>query len=510
MNRYALVIGVSEYSDYRHLRMLPKAATDAEEVAKVLETYGDFQVERLPKKWNKDTEKWEITRTKSITKDEIITELKQLLWERGSKSEVLIYFAGHGVRVFDDLDDPQGFLAVSDCQIKFKGSKVVGATNGISLDIINRLIAHKKCNISRLVMVLDCCHSGSLLENQEIRKTLTVFGSETDYYLMAACRSFENARSLKGETYSIFTGAFLKGLSAESANPNGTVTTDLVFSVIDNELKDSGQEPIRMGGGRSITLVQYLAKNEPAHTSISEECPYQGLRYFTESTAPYFFGRKKVIGKLKQKLEEAPFVPVIGNSGSGKSSVVRAGLIPWLKDESNWQILEPILPSINPLEKLKNRLKEGIFYPLLHHEPEELSQVYDLIDDATVSNATVSIEAVISKLPSSERFLLLVDQFEEVFTLCPKEKERERFIKLLTQVAEFPASRLIIVITIRADFVGNCLNYESLTQLINKQAVYMPPLTEEDLKEIIVKPAKIQGYSLGGTGQLRCVIFPAS
>ena len=99
MARYALVIGVSEYQSSR-LEQLPKAATDAEEVAKVLETYGDFQVERLPKKWNKETEKWEIAKAKAVTKDEVITELKRLLWERGTKSEVLIFFCWTWDKIF--------------------------------------------------------------------------------------------------------------------------------------------------------------------------------------------------------------------------------------------------------------------------------------------------------------------------------------------------------------------------------------------------------------------------
>ena len=264
MTRYALVIGVSEYQS-SSLSKLPKAATDAEEVAKVLETHGKFNVERLPQQWNKETKCWEVA-NKQVTNTEVIDKLKTLLWERAARSEVLIYFTGHGIRVFDELEKPQGFLAVSNCKFQLKEGKIVKHENGISLDIINRLISNEKCEISSLVMLLDCCHSGSLLENREIRKALTVFGSENDYYLIAGCRSFEKARVFKGAANSIFTGSLLKGLSMKSANPDGTVTTDLVFNVISSELKDSGQEPIRMGGGRSIDLVRY----QQDRTSIKE------------------------------------------------------------------------------------------------------------------------------------------------------------------------------------------------------------------------------------------------
>jgi signal transduction histidine kinase len=101
----------------------------------------------------------------------------------------------------------------------------------------------------------------------------------------------------------------------------------------------------------------------------------------------------------------------------------------------------------------------------------------------------------------------VVDQFEEVFTLVPEDKEEEkrRFIELLTQVAEIPASQLAIVTTMRADFLEPCLSYESLTRLIQEEAVYMPPLVGAELEEAIARPAKLQGYQLE-TGLLGAIL----
>ncbi len=99
-----------------------------------------------------------------------------------------------------------------------------------------------------------------------------------------------------------------------------------------------------------------------------------------------------------------------------------------------------------------------------------------------------NLSAVISRLPGTENILLVVDQFEEVFTICLNEEERCRFIELLTQVVETfdeaspQDSRLVIITTMRADFLEPCLNYASLTQLIQKQAVYMPPLLGAELE----------------------------
>ena len=257
MVRYALVIGISEYES-KHLENLPKAATDGEKLAQVLDKHGQFQVERLPKQWNEETKNWEVA-AKPVTKEQIIKELKTFLWEKAKNSEALIYFAGHGLRVFDELDEPQGFLTASDCKVKLDGDKVVDEDKGIALNLLNRLIKNKKCQVSSLVMLLDCCHSGFWLEDQSIlQQTFTAFSSQKkDAYLIAACRSHENARAFKNETHSIFTGALLKSLAPENASDDGKITCDLIFNCINRELQNSGQEPRRLGLGRAISLVEY-------------------------------------------------------------------------------------------------------------------------------------------------------------------------------------------------------------------------------------------------------------
>ncbi|PSB33709.1 response regulator [Stenomitos frigidus] len=221
---------------------------------------------------------------------------------------------------------------------------------------------------------------------------------------------------------------------------------------------------------------------------VSETCPYQGIRFFDETTKDFFFGRRRIVKILRQKLEQASFVPVIGNSGSGKSSLVRAGLISCLRSKENWRILPPITPSIDPLGQLKQALRS-----LFQDEPEDLIQLYEAID-----NAPKGLETIATKLVEMERILLVVDQFEEVFTLCPssKEAQRDRFIQLLTQIAELHSAKLTVVVIIRADFISACLRYESLTQLIQQQALYLPVLNQEELREVIIHPAEIQGYEL--------------
>ena len=230
------------------------------------------------------------------------------------------------------------------------------------------------------------------------------------------------------------------------------------------------------------------AKGEKEANPLLDEmgeviCPYQGLNAFTEKTKEFFFGRVRKVEEIEQRLNQRSFVPVIGASGSGKSSVVLAGLIPWLKELGGWEILPPIRPGDDPIAKLKN-----VFEPYFPKSKKELQNLNDCLN-----KEPANLQGLIDRLPQTERFLLVVDQFEELFTLCSDGDKQKQFIKLLSQVP--PQSRLSAVITMRADFVVDCLKDSDLTQLI-KDPVFMPFLERANLEAAIVKPAQRQGYTL--------------
>ena len=479
MKRYALSVGIGKYNS-NILADLHKPASDAEAVAQILEKHGDFQeVKRLPANWLNHYQ-CEVADSK-LTGEELTKELKYFLLEQAKNSEALIYFSGHGFAIWDDLgEEYEGFLATSDCDIDRDREKLIDQQNGISLRQLNKLIS--KAQVSSLVVILDCCHAGSLLDDDLVKQTLTTFNaSEKDYYLIAACRSQEKA--YEAEQYSIFTEALLKGLGEENAGNDGKISCDRVFDLINSELQGLGQEPIRMGWGRSITLVTHTNKiwNQ---TEVKEECPYQGLKAFEAEQKQFFFGRKQVVNDILARLTEKPFVPVIGASGSGKSSVIRAGVIPELEDRG-WRVLTPIKPGFEPLIELRRTFRK--FFTGKTKE----KQLKDLIE-----NQDNTLAVIIEHLPASEQFLLIIDQFEEVFTICADREERQRFIQLLTQVVDAGDSRLAVAITLRADFLEPCLDYPSLTKLIQTQAVCMPSLTGLDLQDAIKEPAKLQGYSV--------------
>lgn len=485
--RYALVIGVSEYQ--RPLPPLSRPAKDAEAVAKVLRDYGNFESLKLLNETKVNGRRalgW-------VSHSELDQVLTQFLEQQAANQDALIYFTGHGFLVEESLDDQRGYLATSDCRVEFESGRIVTQRRGFSFHRLDNLI--QRANLSSLVLLLDCCHSGSYLEQNLIKRTLTTFTTRQDYCLITACRWFEQAYAETDQEHSIFTGALLEGLTVKNANKDGNVTGDSLAAFIKPSLKRSGQEPLSMGYGGLITVVSYQPESKVIKAIVDESgepiCPYQGLQAFTAAQREFFFGRQRVIEEIRRRLEEKPFVPIIGASGSGKSSIVRAGLIPWL-EETGWTVLAPIKPGYEPLAALRT-----VFEPFFPRSTREIQHLHQLIQ-----REPNPLPVLINRLSSassvgeqSDRFLLVVDQFEELFTLCADESDRQRFIDLITQVVDLDDVRLAVVITMRADFLEPCLRYPKLLQLLETPKNLASP-TGIDLRDVIVKPAQRQGYDI--------------
>ncbi|MFM7885182.1 MAG: SUMF1/EgtB/PvdO family nonheme iron enzyme, partial [Pseudanabaena sp.] len=239
--------------------------------------------------------------------------------------------------------------------------------------------------------------------------------------------------------------------------------------------------------GGSISIVNY---GQVIDEKIAEDiCPYVGLEAFDLQTAKFFKGRDRFVRLLLQKITESSFVPVIGASGSGKSSLVRAGLISELTAQGNWLILPPIKPGDSPLMPV-NEISRVL---------TQLCQRADTKLEVSKQIASGNLEAAIACLSESKKILLVVDQFEEIFTVCPAEKEAERqqFIDLLVGITQYPDSRLRVVTTMRADFFENCLGYRGLGEVIQEHQVLLLPMHEKELKKAIAAPALAGQYELG-------------
>ena len=175
---------------------------------------------------------------------------------------------------------------------------------------------------------------------------------------------------------------------------------------------------------------------------------------------------------------------MVGASGSGKSSLVRAGLIPalrWNKRSIDWQI-HILTPTAHPLESLAATLTQ---------ESTSVTATTTLMDDLARDPRSLQIFAK-RKLGSNNmsHLLLLVDQFEELFTLCRSEEERAAFIASLLTAASEAAGPVIVVITLRADFYAHCANYLQLREALAENQEYIGAMSDDELRRAIEEPAR--------------------
>ena len=218
--------------------------------------------------------------------------------------------------------------------------------------------------------------------------------------------------------------------------------------------------------------------------TVLTQSPYPGLRPFEPSDAPLFFGRREQTLELLRRLEEHRFVGVVGLSGSGKSSLVRAGLIPALRadDRNRWHIAL-MRPGADPVGQLKDALDEALG-----------------IDERRLATLTRSSFGLIHTgrvgREPEDNLLIVVDQFEEVFR-HPKSKTNDFVRSLLTAVNECPPEyRIYVVLTMRTDYLGDCAQFIDLPQALNDSQYLVPRMTQDERREAIERPAVEQGGSV--------------
>jgi WD40 repeat protein/transcriptional regulator with XRE-family HTH domain len=218
-------------------------------------------------------------------------------------------------------------------------------------------------------------------------------------------------------------------------------------------------------------------------------CPYKGLNYFEESDSDLFVGREEQTSRLVERilaLRSSPtsnrFLAVIGASGSGKSSLLHAGLIPairWNQKSTDWQI-HVLTPTAHPLESLAASL---------FAEGSSLAGIAALMDDLARDQRSLQIFAR-QRTKMNYPLLIVVDQFEELFTLCRAEEERVAFMdNLLTASAEVDGPALVVV-ALRADFYAHCADYPLLREALAACQEYIGAMNEEELKRAIEEPAR--------------------
>jgi WD40 repeat protein/DNA-binding SARP family transcriptional activator len=190
-------------------------------------------------------------------------------------------------------------------------------------------------------------------------------------------------------------------------------------------------------------------------------CPFKGLATFDVEDAEYFFGREQLVAELVARLVGAPLLAIVGASGSGKSSALRAGLLPALAGgalpgSDGWaQVL--IRPGEQPMRELHRAA---------------------------------------SALGEERRIVLAVDPFEETFTACRDERERDAFVAALVRAARDPDGRSVVVLAVRADFYARCAAYPQLARLVGANHVLVGPMSRDELRLAITRPAERVGLGV--------------
>ncbi len=223
------------------------------------------------------------------------------------------------------------------------------------------------------------------------------------------------------------------------------------------------------------------------------ECPYHGLSAFQEEDADFFFGREKFITSLVEAVKSKPLVPVVGASGSGKSSVVFAGLIPRLRASENVEIVS-FRPGKNPFDALAVALSKywkSLVQGQTETSAERASRLAELEFEVNLRHDETVLCYFIANIVKSSGYchlVLVADQFEELYTLAP-EDERYSFLKaLLLAVRNAPA--LTLVLTLRADFLGIVLDDQSMGKALQQYPpLLLAPMDGEELQDAIEKPA---------------------
>ncbi|WP_210407293.1 caspase family protein, partial [Hydrocoleum sp. CS-953] len=456
---------------------------DAEAIAEMLEKYGKFHVQRLPKTYNKEGKARFVPNSPVKIND--LKERISNLFNPPSKNEVpdvaLLFFAGHGY-VTTEGGIREGFLATSDAQPKRN-------IYGISLNWLKELL--KNSPVQTQIVWLDCCFSGEFLNFQEADPGT---GKKVSRCFITAARSFETSvEQIDGEQ-GVFTARLLKGLNPENSI-DGWVTNYILADSIKKNMRDTAQAPVFHNSGNAIILTTNTP-TQPIDERWKNTPPYRALSYFTEQEkdAVFFHGRTRLTDELIDKVRTNNFVAILGASGSGKSSLLRAGLLYQLKrgqkisGSDRWKYLNPFTPTSTPLENLQQAINLEIDIDIhidIEAEKEKPENLTEKLIDFIQSAET-------------ERVIIVIDQFEESFTLCETDKKRQEFFNCFLEALanETIQNKLCLILGMRADFLDQCSKYPGLATQIKEHQFLVTPLEKEEIEEAIKKPAELVGMGI--------------
>ncbi|MFH9677802.1 AAA family ATPase [Streptomyces sp. NPDC017405] len=404
-------------------------------------------------------------------------------------SVLLVHFVGHGL-----LDaDGELYLAARATDRLTPG---LAAHQALSFSALRQALLASRA--PSVVLVLDCCFSGRPAFGSAI--PLPAFGMDPAPGLYFIGSAEQLALASPDAERTAFTGALIDVLTHGDPHGPHPMTLDSVYDAVFRTLR--GQQaplPRRQAEGLSGNLV--VAPNPMVAGGPRPDdpppapgrSPYPGLNAFEPDEARLFCGRERMVDRLLAEISRpetsgGPWL-LVGPSGAGKTSLLNAGLLDRLRDDglpgsSGWPVLR-LTPGAGPLRRLAD---------LLDARPEDV----ELLRTAP-HGAPGLLRRLLADRPG-QRLVLLVDQLEEIFTLCRDDAERSVFLGALGALAEPPASsgpsRALVVLALRADFYGRAAAEPRLVPALRDRAVLVEPMTAGELRAAIEEPAARSGLQL--------------
>ena len=443
----ARIVGINYYPSFTTLQSLKAASKDAEEIDQQLRQYGfqTFQIKHLPLETQQKGE-WQVRPHKGVKIEELQTLIRNVLIppDNNPSETALLFFSGHGwCKQLNSKKEV--FLATSDV---YPEEKIYG----IPFKWLGEVIQTSR--VKKLIVWLDCCFSGELSKYLPTNK---------DYCIFTATSSYEEAyeKTLENYNQGLFTKALLEGLNLENY-ADGIVDSHKLAKFVQQRMAETEQTPKCFNSERSILLTSKFPRK-----AFIDECPYRSLSSFTESPADaqVFYGRTKLTQDLINRVRnQERLIAVFGASGSGKSSLIRAGLLYHLNKlgqeiawSNNWLYFEPFTPTDKPLQSLLAARQIN--------SQSTTEESHNLQADLEAQNDYQLIKQIKLKfksLPKDIPIVLIIDQFEECFTMGD-EKEQRKFIDCLTRLIKTKPN-FYLIIAMRSDFRQRLREYPQFVQ----------------------------------------------
>ncbi|GAA3084190.1 caspase, EACC1-associated type [Streptosporangium carneum] len=417
-------------------------------------------------------------------------------------SDVLVfYYVGHGlVSLSGELH-----LATAATADLTEGA---AGYQALPYSVVSEVLSRSRARL--VLVVLDCCFSG---------RARGISGSAADdafdntgwigSYLLTSTGRDQLAWAPPGERHTAFSGELIRIMREGDPLAPRLLTLDDVSRVLGRALSRRRLPPARRQAADGLDrepFVDNAAYVSPAPPGVppsvddGQHSPYRGLSSFRPDDRVYFFGRGELTRSLSERIRENPSVGrpwlVTGPSGSGKSSLLCAGLIPALSSESSTQggtngerlSCVYLTPGNDPLGRLAQRLAavggvdESVMRARLERDPASLGE-----------GAWRRGRSEPDPGLGTSRTVLIVDQFEQVFTECEDTAQRLAFVGALGSMSE--SHDVTVVLGLRSDFFGHCADHPELLHAL-QHADVVPPMTTAELREVIEKPAELVGLTL--------------